>query len=815
MANTVKIKRSAVSGKVPLTTDLELGELALNTFDGKLYTKKDNGTVSIIQVGAGDFVGPASSTDNAIVRFDGTTGKLVQNSSVIIDDSGNVGIGTSTPSTKLDVGGKVKFTGTGIGGDDYALSLIYNNPGGAVQAVQNQSSTGWSIIRFLSDTGARMGSVGGGNSGAFVLSNTMYITSQNGYPLVFGTGEGAVPAERMHINSSGNVIANVDIRAPIFYDSNNTAYYVDAASTSNLNAANFAGNVGIGTSSPAYKLSVVNSSAGNAIIGVQNTSASGFSAVHMRDSAGTLAAHVGYGNASVGALASAAFFGSIAASPVIFTSSDTERMRIDASGNVGIRTTAPAYPLDVNGNGGQIVARLTETNATLTSRLYATCGTATGIFQQYGQSHATHPNMLAVNASSGALSLWTSSVERVRVETSGNVGIGTSAPGARLHLHDTAGGGDLPRMRFTNGGTGIAATDGMFVGISNTSQLDIWNFENDAVRVGTNNAERMRIAANGWVGIGRTPQGLFDASAGVNGTVSYFYGGGSVVYSDIDTHYFRNAVGTQRLIINSSGNVISSVDMRAPIFYDSNDTTYYVDPSSTSTSLNVAGNIIAAGDITANGGQVYTGTSGARVKFATWSDATYGIGMQTGYTYGGIANDYVISFQMSNNDTRGFWWGDTGHTNAQGAMALTTNGKLTVAHSVRVGFGESDTTVPGSTYALEVNGAFAATTKSFVIDHPTKPDMKLRYGSLEGPENGVYVRGRLRAGENVILLPDYWEGLVDQDTYTVNLTPVGKHQELFVKYIADDYIVVGGEDIDCFYTVFAERKDVEKLEVEF
>ena len=107
MANTVKIKRSAVSGKVPLTTDLELGELALNTFDGKLYTKKDNGTVSIIQVGAGDFVGPASSTDNAIVRFDGTTGKLVQNSGVVIDDNGNVGINTASgavASSKLVIG---------------------------------------------------------------------------------------------------------------------------------------------------------------------------------------------------------------------------------------------------------------------------------------------------------------------------------------------------------------------------------------------------------------------------------------------------------------------------------------------------------------------------------------------------------------------------------------------------------------------------------------------------------------------------------------------------------------------------------------
>lgn len=53
--------------------------------------------------GSGDVVGPASATDNAIVRFDSTTGKLIQNSSVFIDDSGLVGIGTGTPLELLHV----------------------------------------------------------------------------------------------------------------------------------------------------------------------------------------------------------------------------------------------------------------------------------------------------------------------------------------------------------------------------------------------------------------------------------------------------------------------------------------------------------------------------------------------------------------------------------------------------------------------------------------------------------------------------------------------------------------------------------------
>lgn len=50
---TLKIKRSAVAGKAPVVGDLELGELALNTYDGKLYTKKDNGTASIVELSGG------------------------------------------------------------------------------------------------------------------------------------------------------------------------------------------------------------------------------------------------------------------------------------------------------------------------------------------------------------------------------------------------------------------------------------------------------------------------------------------------------------------------------------------------------------------------------------------------------------------------------------------------------------------------------------------------------------------------------------------------------------------------------------------
>lgn len=53
MANKILIRRSAVQGAVPATTQLQLGELAINTYDGKLYLKKNNGAESIVEIGAG------------------------------------------------------------------------------------------------------------------------------------------------------------------------------------------------------------------------------------------------------------------------------------------------------------------------------------------------------------------------------------------------------------------------------------------------------------------------------------------------------------------------------------------------------------------------------------------------------------------------------------------------------------------------------------------------------------------------------------------------------------------------------------------
>jgi hypothetical protein len=109
-----------------------------------------------------------------------------------------------------------------------------------------------------------------------------------------------------------------------------------------------------------------------------------------------------------------------------------------------------------------------------------------------------------------------------------------------------------------------------------------------------------------------------------------------------------------------------------------------------------------------------------------------------------------------------------------------------------------------------------ANSKSFDIEHPVKgKPWRLRYGVLEGPEHGVYFRGQTT--ENVIELPDYWNGLVHENSYTVNLTPIGKPIQHFVVKIENHKIYIDSEngEVNTFYYIVAERKDVPKVLLEY
>lgn len=129
---------------------------------------------------------------------------------------------------------------------------------------------------------------------------------------------------------------------------------------------------------------------------------------------------------------------------------------------------------------------------------------------------------------------------------------------------------------------------------------------------------------------------------------------------------------------------------------------------------------------------------------------------------------------------------------------------------------------------LQVSGNVSASTftgsiniqswKGFDIKHPNKENHRLRHICLEGPEAGVYCRGRLK-NSNVIEIPDYWVGLIDPESITISLTQIGYSQDLIVEKIEWGKRIIiksgTGSNIDCYYTIHAARIDGEPLIVEY
>ena len=111
-----------------------------------------------------------------------------------------------------------------------------------------------------------------------------------------------------------------------------------------------------------------------------------------------------------------------------------------------------------------------------------------------------------------------------------------------------------------------------------------------------------------------------------------------------------------------------------------------------------------------------------------------------------------------------------------------------------------------------------ARPKPFDIHPPTKGEgNRLRYACIEGPEVGVYCRGRLR-NQTQIGLPYYWKDLVNIESISVQIQPIRAHQDIIVKRWDDEFIYLqsnGGLPIDCFYHVYGERKDINPLIVEY
>ncbi len=187
-----------------------------------------------------------------------------------------------------------------------------------------------------------------------------------------------------------------------------------------------------------------------------------------------------------------------------------ERMRIDGS-NVGINTTSPASKLHIQDTGGSTVDAITldwehsTTTADIEQRIQWRFGddATAGSFLESGYVAMGKENQWNVGANRDSyLSFATTSNgtqgERVRIDSSGNVGIGTTTVSEVLHLHRASG---TCAEKFTDSTTGTGAGDGFEIGKDSSQRGFIWNYENTDTYFATNNTTRMTIASSGAVSI--------------------------------------------------------------------------------------------------------------------------------------------------------------------------------------------------------------------------------------------------------------------------------------------------------------------------
>jgi trimeric autotransporter adhesin len=464
VGGTGTVNGITLTGSVTASGNLTLG----GTLSGVDLTSQVTGTLPVANGGTG----ATSLTSGYLVKGNGTS---AVSASLVYDTGTNVGIGTSSPATRLDVNGSITVR-TAAGFD-----TSFTNPlgSGGVAMVSTTDPTAADQRLFALAFGSatyssqvRIEAVASeawtaSNRGAYLRFNTTATgtTGQTEKMRIDSSGQVGIgtasPSAKLHVFGDTffvNTVAGRGFQLKTIASSNgrsdNSVQYSagDASSAEHIwgygGAASFtermridsSGNVGIGTSSPSSlgTLVVSKASSGTPIIALES---------------------LGSWNASISVNSS----GNL----IFSNNAATERMRIDADGDVGIGNSDPGYRLDIS-------AADTTSGLGYGMRLRGNA-TANGGSMQFTDSAVTaqwaiitaNTSEFRLTADGRPMTFYTNGVERARIDSSGNVGIGTSSPSYKLSVSGTA--------EITAAKEGVfAITDGTVSLDPNNGSIQTW-----------------------------------------------------------------------------------------------------------------------------------------------------------------------------------------------------------------------------------------------------------------------------------------------------------------------------------------------------
>ena len=291
-------------------------------------------------------------------------------------------------------------------------------------------------------------------------------------------------------------------------------------------------------------------------------------------------------------------------------------------------------------------------------------------------------------------------------------------------------------------------------------------------------------------------------------------------------------MANNRVTITPDTNKVELTDQRRQILVTDNRTGNTVNVTQTTPEIVIVagrGPAGISGEAGPTGSQGPTGPQGPAGTVTINSGVTAGgdILPDTANTYDIGSSDFPFKDLYLSSST--LFLGNTKlSTDEQGGLTVVASGSNTPLPSNLSGSFtgsysgsviSTDFTFDGETLNVLgdvfVQGTLDAATKNFKIQHPTMEGYYLVHSSLEGPERGIYHRGKLKVS-NTIHLPDYWKDLpVDDVDITVQLTPIGNACQHFVKSVSKEEIEIGCDcgKPHCFYIVHAQRYDQGKFEV--